>query len=217
LGSGSEYPCSVGINTNVFCFYEKGSTSGYGKPTRIHITKFALQSGNTLSLRLLFTNPDIVSVYPSFHFKAYGGSYGNDEHMGDQFMGEYTIHDAFKTFPELGNYTVSSCQANPTRTLNSDNTQYYFYIDNDIYATTYVMLEWRLSDSTYGEFSEYNYWANVHDVIKITYSKTDIRLYLIKKWTSTWIMGTNDYHTFGYFKNNHFLTNDPKIYYFETS
>lgn len=54
LGSGSEYPCSVGIGLNVFCFYEIGSTSGYGRPIRIHITKFAIQAGNTLSLRLLF-------------------------------------------------------------------------------------------------------------------------------------------------------------------
>ena len=83
LPSGSQYPCSVGINTNVYCYYEKGSSSGYGKPTRIYITQFSVQSGNTLSLRMLFQNPDIVGIFPSFTFKAYGGSYSAPQLMGD--------------------------------------------------------------------------------------------------------------------------------------
>ena len=87
LPSGSQYPCSVGINTNVYCYYEKGSSSGYGRPTRIYITQFSVQSGNTLSLRMLFTNPDILGVYPSFIFKAFGGSYSAPKLMGDELMG----------------------------------------------------------------------------------------------------------------------------------
>lgn len=73
LPSGSEYPCSVGINVDVFCFYQQGSTTGYGRPTRIYITKFTPVA--TLSFRMLFTNPDVVGVFPSFTFKAFGGSY----------------------------------------------------------------------------------------------------------------------------------------------
>ena len=83
LPSGSQYPCSVGIDTNVYCYYEKGSSTGYGRPTRIYITQFSIQSGNTLSLRMLFTNPDILGVYPSFIFKAFGGSYSAPQLMGD--------------------------------------------------------------------------------------------------------------------------------------
>ena len=75
LPSGSQYPCSVGIDVDVFCYYEKGSSTDYGKPTRIYITQFSIQGGNTLALRMLFTNPDIVGIFPSFTFKAYGGSY----------------------------------------------------------------------------------------------------------------------------------------------
>ena len=75
MPSGSQYPCSVGHDLNVYCYYEKGSSTDYGKPTRIYISGFSVQSGNTLSFRMLFTNPDIVGIFPSFTFKAYGGSY----------------------------------------------------------------------------------------------------------------------------------------------
>lgn len=73
LPSGSEYPCSVGIGASVYCYYEKGSNSGYGRPTRIYITRFGTVT--SLSLRMLFTNPDVVGVFPKFNFVAFGGSY----------------------------------------------------------------------------------------------------------------------------------------------
>jgi hypothetical protein len=50
---------------------------GYGKPTRIYISRFQIQAGNTLSLRILFQNPDVVGSFPSFIFKAYGGAVAN--------------------------------------------------------------------------------------------------------------------------------------------
>lgn len=75
LPSGSDYPCSVGINTDVYCYYEQGTSSGFGRPTRIYISKFSIQAGNTLSLRILFTNPDNIGVYPNFIFKAFGGTF----------------------------------------------------------------------------------------------------------------------------------------------
>jgi len=42
-----------------------------------------MPASNTLSFRMLFTNPDIVGVYPSFHFKAYGGTIDNSKFMGE--------------------------------------------------------------------------------------------------------------------------------------
>lgn len=75
--------------------------------------------------------------------------------MGSQYMGEHIMADAFKTFPELNYYSTSTCQANPTRSLWSEDTSYYFYINNDLYDGSYVMLEWDLIDPTYGEYSEY--------------------------------------------------------------
>lgn len=58
LESGSDYPCSVGLDTDVYCYYEQGSSSGFGRPTRIYITDFTLPANKILSLRILFTNPD---------------------------------------------------------------------------------------------------------------------------------------------------------------
>lgn len=81
LPSGSQYPCSVGsIGANVYCYYEKGSNTNFGRPTRIYITQFA--QGTSLSLRMLFTNPDVVGVFPKFIFKAFGGSYSAPNLMG---------------------------------------------------------------------------------------------------------------------------------------
>ena len=97
LPSGSQYPCSLGINTRVFCYYEKGSNSDYGRPTRIFITQFTAAS--SLSFRIMFTNPDNIGVFPSFTFKAFGGSFSPPHLMGDELMGRYTIIDPFKTYP----------------------------------------------------------------------------------------------------------------------
>ena len=80
LPSGSEYPCSVGIGSSVYCYYEKGSNSDYGRPTRIYITQFG--SVSSLSLRMLFTNPDVVGVFPKFNFVAFGGTITAPNLMG---------------------------------------------------------------------------------------------------------------------------------------
>ena len=81
LKSGSDYPCSIGIDVNVYCYYEQGSSSNFGTPTRIYITKFAATT--QLNLRMLFTNPDNIGVFPTFIFKAYGGSFSPPELMGN--------------------------------------------------------------------------------------------------------------------------------------
>ena len=150
LPSGSQYPCSVGIDVDVYCFYEKGSTEDFGRPTRIYITEFSIQSGNTLSLRMMFTNPDKIGVFPSFIFKAYGGSTSGAQIMGDELMGRYKIIDPFKTYPETGYTSTDTCVAYPNRGLWNRQTVYDFYVDHGQSISSYVIAEWRLHHDTYG-------------------------------------------------------------------
>ena len=153
LPSGSQYPCSVGINTNVYCYYEKGSNTEYGKPTRIYITQFS--ASTSLSLRMLFTNPDVVGVFPSFTFKAFGGSYSAPKLMGQELRGRYTIIDPYKTYPETNYYSTGSCTTYPNRAMYQKTTVYDFYIDHAQNANSYVISEWTLNHNTYGEIGEY--------------------------------------------------------------
>jgi len=48
---------------------------------------------------MLFSNPDILGVFVSFNFKAYGGAILDRNFMGERFMGEFNMIDAFKTIP----------------------------------------------------------------------------------------------------------------------
>lgn len=59
LQSGSKYPCSMGVYAAVYCFYVQGSSTNYGSPTRIYVSGFIVPVNNSLSFRMLFTNPDI--------------------------------------------------------------------------------------------------------------------------------------------------------------
>jgi hypothetical protein len=118
LPSGSDYPCSIGIDVDIFCYYEQGQSTGYGTPTRIYITGFTIPTTNyQLSFRILINNPDIVGVYPSFIFKAFGGAYSAPNTMGKQFMGKFAIMDAFKTYPDTNYYSTGSCYAYPTQAI----------------------------------------------------------------------------------------------------
>lgn len=81
LDSGSEYPCSLGPYVPVYCFYTQGSANGFGTPTRIYVTGFTLSS-TTLNFRMLFTNPDTFDTFPSFTWKAFGGSFSLPDLMG---------------------------------------------------------------------------------------------------------------------------------------
>jgi len=92
-------------------------------------------------LRLLFTNPDVIGVFPSFIFKAFGGAISNYELMGRQFMGEYQLNDAFKTYPNTNYYSTStSCQARSTLPIWNDGTDYIFYLSNTLYTGNYAIL-----------------------------------------------------------------------------
>lgn len=66
-------------------------------------------------------------------------------------MGEYRISNAFKTLPATPTFFGSpTCAFYPTRRMYSTGTNVEFYINNDIGAGGYVMLEWPLHESTYG-------------------------------------------------------------------
>lgn len=92
-------------------------------------------------MRLLFTNPNIIGVFPSFVFKAFGGTISNSELMGRQFMGEFQLNDLFKTYPDTNYYsTSSSCDARPSLPLWNDDTDYSFILSNTLAATNYAVL-----------------------------------------------------------------------------
>jgi hypothetical protein len=224
LDSGAEYPCSVGHGMNVFCYYEKGETKTYGKPTRIYISRWAMPATSILSFRMLFTNPDIVGVYATFRFKAYGGSVANSKFMGGEFMGDFTISNAFKTLSQVSTYfgTSTACTLQPNSRIYSTSTNVLFYIDNDLVANNYVMLEWTLHDTTYGEVSLYTVYNNTndYDYMVINYAHNNRKIYIIKKMSSAWNGNTNGggsvttHHDFGYLRTKHFLVNNAQIYYF---
>jgi hypothetical protein len=82
-----------------------------------------MPASNTLSFRMLFTNPDVINVFPTFTFKAFGGTIDNTKFMGEEFVGEFSIQNAFKTLPATPTYFgTPSCLFYPTRRLYSTST-----------------------------------------------------------------------------------------------
>ena len=153
IGSGGQYPCSIGVNVDVYCYYESGSSTGFGRPTRIYITSFATPNPSTLSLRLLFSNPDVIGAIPTFTFKAFGGSITGANLMGSQLKGRFSILDvnSFMVIPTTaGASATSSCIAYPNKNLYQKSTAYNFYIGTAMNANTYSVLQYRLGDPTYG-------------------------------------------------------------------
>lgn len=73
----------MGIYAAVYCYFIQGVTTSYGTAARIYITGFSIPANNSLSFRMLFTNPDIQNVFPKFTFKAFGGSFSAPATMGD--------------------------------------------------------------------------------------------------------------------------------------
>ena len=184
-----------------------------------------MPASNTLSFRMLFTNPDVINVFPTFTFKAFGGTIDSNKMMGEEFMGEFSILNAFKTLPATPTFFgTPSCLFYPTRRLYSTSTNVEFYIDNDISVGGYVMMEWTLHDSTYGEVSMYQVFNNTYDYdyFIVNYARNNRKLYIVKKITAFWDGTTNgggsitSFHSFGYLRNKHFHVNTATIYYFET-
>lgn len=104
LDSGSEYPCSLGPYVPVYCYYTQGSANGFGSPTRIYVTGFTLPISTTFNLQMLFTNPDNPNVFPSFTWKAFGGSYSLPDLMGKQLMGVHMLRDPYMVYPTTNYY-----------------------------------------------------------------------------------------------------------------
>lgn len=218
LPSGSQYPCSVGnMDDAVYCHYEKGSTTNYGTPIRIYISRFTPRA--TLSLRILFTNPDVVSSFPSFRFRVMGGSFSDPELMGNELYGRYTITDAFKVLPadSIHFSSHSSCLFTANKGIYATATRWWFRDTVSQAANSYVILEWKLTHPSWGEVSEFTHSdtaSDYQDYYMVSYSNTDRRVYLVKKLSSSFT-STSD-HIFGSFRNKHFRDTSAKIYALRT-
>lgn len=88
----------MGVYASVYCYYIQGSKTNYGSPTRIYITDFSIPANNSLSFRMLFTNPDIQDVFPRFTFKAFGGSFSSPKMMGSELKGIFSIVDPYEIY-----------------------------------------------------------------------------------------------------------------------
>jgi hypothetical protein len=136
--------------------------------------------------------------------------------MGRNFMGEYQLNDAFKTYPNTNYYsTSSSCEARPTLPLWNDNTNYIFYLSDTLYTGNYAILEWVLNDPTYGKVSTYTVDnTQIYDWITVSWAPNNRKVYLIKKQASTSSFSSL---TFGYLRNTHFLQNSNTNIYILTN
>jgi hypothetical protein len=107
----------MGVYVNVYCYYIAGSSTNYGTPTRIYIVNFAVPANNSISFRMLFTNPDVVDSFPKFTFKAFGGSFSAPNTMGDELKGFYTIVDPYNVYSSANYYSTGTTTCYPNRAL----------------------------------------------------------------------------------------------------
>lgn len=159
-------------------------------------------------MRFLFTNPDNIGVFPSFIFKAYGGTIATYELMGRNFMGEFWLNDAFKTYPNTNYYSVNSgCVTQPSAPLWNTGTNYQLTLGTTLSGAnnSYAILEWVLVDPTYGEVSQYTVDSSkAYDWMTISYAPNNRILYIIQKATTTTSYSSM---TFGQLRNTHYLQN----------
>lgn len=213
LQSGSKYPCSLGVYTSVYCYYTQGSTTNFGTPTRIYVSDFSIPSNKSLSFRMLFTNPDIVDVFPSFTFKAFGGSFSAPDLMGSEFMGMFKKIDPFKIYTPVGYYGTGSCTCYPTTQLWKPATNYHCYINsNNQAAGSYAILQWPLVDPTYGIIGDFNEAGLHYDVFFMYTALNQHYVYLVTKLASTYISSGSSYYAFGNIRMKHHLVNSYNLY-----
>jgi hypothetical protein len=217
LPSGSNLPCSVGFGLAVNCYYEAGSTTDYGIPTKIYVSHFAIQSGDTLQLRILLTNPDSVGCWPSIKVRALGGTVSAPNVMGTEFMGFWHFARIFKVLLNNGTYYKTwsdSTNSYPDKPLYHTNTLYRMY--NNYYnipSNGYVIMQWAVSTVTHGEIGEYApNSAYGSDYFVVNFSPSNRVVYILIKYTS----GFNcpSYHVFGSLRMRHFLHNSQTMYIF---
>ena len=162
LASGKQYPCSLGNTFNdIYCYYEKGSNTRYGIPTRIYMTSFSVPSNKLLEVRLLITNPDITDVIPRFVFKAFGGSVTAPKIMGDELMGTFEVARTFKVYPESLHHSNGTCSVRPNAGLWRSDGWYRFYVsDNNQTTGGWYIGKFQLTDGTYGQIGDYGIVSN---------------------------------------------------------
>lgn len=127
------------------------------------------------------------------------------------------MHDIFKVTPadNTNVWDHSDCYVHSTKGLWTTDNYYYFYNTVTQYADSYVVLEWELHHPTYGEVSKFAHDKSYYrDYYKITYASNDVRLYLVKKITSTFSQGSA--HIFGKFRSKHHIDTSSKIYSLRT-
>jgi hypothetical protein len=131
--------------------------NGFGSSTRIYVTGFTLGS-TSFNLRMLFTNPDNPDVFPSFTWKAFGGSFSPPDLMGKELKGIHTLIDPFKVYPTTNYYSTGTLNCYPTKALYQKGTNYDCYTASENMGTnTYAIMKWPLVDPTYGTIGDYDY------------------------------------------------------------
>lgn len=222
LPSGSKYPCSMGVYTNVYCYYVQGDATNYGTPTRIYVANFPIPANNSLSFRMLFTNPDIYDVFPRFTFKAFGGSITAPAIMGNELKGRYTMVDPFKIYNQNSFYSTGSMTCYPSKTMWQIQTYYDCYTaDQQQLTNTYAILKWPLVDPTYGTIGDYD--SNTgdssmpYDHFFFQEGLNKMFVYVVLKLTSTFnptSSGGNptSYYRFGYLRMKHHIVNSYNLY-----
>jgi hypothetical protein len=172
---------------------------------------------------MLFTNPDIPNVFPSFTWKAFGGSFSLPNLMGSELKGIHYLIDAFKIYTPTGYQTAGTMSCYPSKPLWQTSTYYNFYTSQENMAVnTYVILQWPLVDSSKGTIADYTYTAGggVYDQFYIYTGINQLYVLLVQKLTSGFTAangGSAQYgsissnYQFGYLRMKHHIINN---YYF---
>jgi hypothetical protein len=92
---------------------------------------------------MLFTNPSTPNVFPSFIWKAFGGSFSAPSLMGSEFRGVHSLIDAFKIYTTDNYYWTGSLTCYPRQSLWTTGNYYDCYTaDFNLGANTYAILMW---------------------------------------------------------------------------
>lgn len=207
----------MGVNVNVYCYYISGSYGAYPIPTRIYINSFSIPGTNIISFRMLFTNPDIIEVFPKFTFKAFGGSFSLPNTMGEELRGFYTLVDPFKTYSSATYYSTGTATCQPNKGLWQTQTVYDCYIpDQNQNSNTYAVLRWPLVDSTYGTIGQYDSSYGHYDHFFMSASGTNqinvMYVYIVIKLSGSYSASGSSYYRFGYIRMKHHIVNSYSLY-----
>lgn len=230
LPSGSQYPCSLGIFVPVYCYYQQGNSNGFGTPTRIYVTGFTLSS-TTVNFRMLFSNPDNANVFPSFTWKAFGGSFSPPNLMGSEMRGIHYLIDAYKIYTTTGYLFTGALSGFPTQSLWQTGTYYRFYTSQEnMPVNSYAILMWPLVDATDGTIGDYTFTSStiggggVYDQFYISTATNQLYVYLVQKLTSGFTAATTgngawaafgyitSYYQFGFLRMKHHIINGYNFY-----